>query len=260
MRMFRTDSRDGSWPWRFSPPRSWVCAAAGSAGDIELREMGPGLQKELRSCCCTMLIGNGEGTPIPCHMTPLVPALKVAELTPVMSCAEAGVDLRRWARTSSRRARPPPRRDGGEGEVGRSEARREGAAGYNRAVAAMMITQLGALISECKAEIHPRAEGVFALVADRRWVASRGRPARVPAASHPRGPEPVKLTVLQGAAPACSRASCTRKKVALARGNDDSGATTTTTLPEGVHWRIDGPVAASLATGHKAARAGPSLF
>ena len=139
-------------------------AVVRSAGDIELREMGPGLQKELRSCCCTMLDRERRSYANSLrYMTPslVLKALKVAELTPVMSCAEAGVDLRALgqdeleARLSEAVA---ARGGGGEGEAG-SEARREGAVGQDRAVAAMMITQLGALISECKAEIQRRAAG-----------------------------------------------------------------------------------------------------
>ena len=100
LRMFRgTDARDGSWALAHSLPAEILnlIRSYGSAGDIELREMGPGLQKELRSCCRTMLDRERRRYANSLrYLTPslVLKALKVAELTPVMSCAEAGVDLR----------------------------------------------------------------------------------------------------------------------------------------------------------------------
>ena len=87
LRMFRgTDSRDGSWALAHSLPAEilGLVRSYGSAGDIELREMGPGLQKELRSCCCTMLDRERRRYANSLrYMTPslVLKALKVAELT-----------------------------------------------------------------------------------------------------------------------------------------------------------------------------------
>ena len=237
LRMFRgTDSRDGSWALAHSLPAEilGLVRSYGSAGDIELREMGPGLQKELRSCCCTMLDRERRRYANSLrYMTPslVLKALKVAELTPVMSCAEAGVDLRALGQEEleARLSEAVAARDGGEGEA-RSEARREGAVGQDRAVAAMMITQLGALISECKAEIQRRAEGGSfgqgSLIADGSLVED-GPGERPSLRAILADRNLVKLDRwLQGSpSPAVlARLLHQEKKFALARGNDDSGS------------------------------------
>ena len=237
LRMFRgTDSRDGSWALAHSLPAEilGLVRSYGSAGDIELREMGPGLQRELRSCCCTMLDRERRRYANSLrYMTPslVLKALKVAELTPVMSCAEAGVDLRALGQDEleARLSEAVAARDGGEGEA-RSEARREGAVGQDRAVAAMMITQLGALISECKAEIQRRAAGGSfghgSLIADGSLVED-GPGERPSLRAILADRNLVKLDRwLQGnPSPAVlARLLHQEKKFALARGNDDSGS------------------------------------
>ena len=237
LRMFRgTDSRDGSWALAHSLPAEilGLVRSYGSAGDIELREMGPGLQKELRSCCCTMLDRERRRYANSLrYMTPslVLKALKVAELSPVMSCAEAGVDLRALGQDEleARLSEAVAARDGGEGEA-RSEARREGAVGQDRAVAAMMITQLGALIGECEAEIQRRAEGGSfghgSLIADGSLVED-GPGERPSLRAILADRNLVKLDRwLQGnPSPAVlARLLHQEKKFALARGNDDSGS------------------------------------
>ena len=253
LRMFRgTDARDGSWALAHSLPAEILnlVRSYGSAGDIELREMGPGLQKELRSCCCTMLDRERRRYANSLrYLTPslVLKALKVAELTPVMSCAEAGVDLRALgqneleARMSEavaarkqagdlelEKIRADYRRKR-EGEA-RSEARREGASGQDLAVARMVQAQLGALIGECEAEIQRRAEGGSfghgSLIADGSLVED-GPGERPSLRAILADRNLVKLDRwLQGSpSPAVlARLLHQEKKFALARGNDDSGS------------------------------------
>ena len=111
-----------------------------------------------------------------------------------------------------------------------AEARREGAGGQDRAVAAMMITQLGALISECEAEIQRRAEGGSfghgSLIADGSLVED-GPGERPSLRAILADRNLVKLDRwLQGnPSPAVlARLLHQEKKFALARGNDDSGS------------------------------------
>jgi hypothetical protein len=179
------------------------------------------------------------------YLTPslVLKALKVAELTPVMSCAEAGVDLRALgqeeleARMSEAVA---ARKQAGDLELEKiradyrrereGEARREGASGEDRAVARMVQAQLGALISECKAEIQRRAEGGSfghgSLIADGSLVED-GPGERPSLRAILADRNLVKLDRwLQGnPSPAVlARLLHQEKKFALARGNDDSGS------------------------------------
>jgi hypothetical protein len=227
LRMFRgTDSRDGSWALAHSLPAEilGLVRSYGSAGDIELREMGPGLQKELRSCCCTMLDRERRRYANSLrYMTPslVLKALKVAELTPVMSCAEAGVDLRALGQ------------DELEARVSEAVAAHCEVAvptGSDTAVATMLRDQLGALIGECEAEIQRRAEGGSfghgSLIADGSLVED-GPGERPSLRAILADRNLVKLDRwLQGSpSPAVlARLLHQEKKFALARGNDDSGS------------------------------------
>ena len=150
-----------------------------------------------------------------------------------MARAEAGVDLRALGQ-----GRRPHAREAGAAHrrqpSARSVARRRGCGGPGPRRAAMMITQLGALIGECKARTARRGRFLWSWVADRRWVASRGqRPGRAAVVAHPRGPERSSSSTraAQGPSPAVRAPPAPGEKV-RSRGSMmiRRAATTTTTV------------------------------
>jgi len=160
LRMFRgTDARDGSWSLAHSLPAEILdlVRSYGCAGDIELRSMGTGLQRELRSCCAAMLERERQRYAESLqYMTPtlVLKALKVAGLTPVMSCFEACVILRDLRQEDL--------------EVRLQEAVDEAAKirelhfppGVSESgELSMVCDQLDALVEECEAEVRRRADG-----------------------------------------------------------------------------------------------------